>query len=192
MYNNLSQSTITPWCDRCAFLFWTSCQGHVWFVPRTTMVKSMRKADWLVDTTWYQLTNQLCALTSQWWSEGFSKVSLIVNHWVPDPPRGGRILFDTAVGRYYCHARGKPAPTYAWIWLQPDGRQTIMSTNRYLDLRGMSESGYYRFHCLASNIIHGIRHTKVMATKLRVIGQSSLQSGVLSRCPSRHHGEIKT
>ena len=44
--------------------------------------------------------------------------------------------------------------------------------SRYLDLRGMRKSGYYRFHCLASNIINGIRHTKVMATKLRVIGES--------------------
>ncbi len=35
----------------------------------------------------------------------------------------------------------------------------------------MRRSGYYRFHCLASNVIHGVRHTKVMATKLRVIGE---------------------
>ena len=97
---------------------------------------------------------------------------------IPDPPRGGRILFDTAVGRYYCHSRGKPAPSYAWIWIQPDGRQTIMSTNRYLDLRGMSQSGYYRFHCLASNIINGVRHTKVMATKLRVIGERCLKISI--------------
>ena len=48
--------------------------GHFRVFPRTTMVKSVRKADWLVDTTWYQLTNQLCAVTSLWHSWDNKKV----------------------------------------------------------------------------------------------------------------------
>ena len=42
--------------------------GHFRIVYRTTMVKWMRKTDWLV-STWYQLANQFCAFTSSWWSE---------------------------------------------------------------------------------------------------------------------------
>ena len=44
-------------------------QGHFCIIPRTTMANSIRIADWLVDTTWCQLTNQLCAWTSPWWPE---------------------------------------------------------------------------------------------------------------------------
>ena len=33
------------------------------------MVLPIHKADWLVDTTWYQLTNQLWALTAPYWPE---------------------------------------------------------------------------------------------------------------------------
>ena len=46
----------------------------IWIFPRATMMKSMRKSDWLVDTTWYitwyQLTNQICAFNLPWWPEG--------------------------------------------------------------------------------------------------------------------------
>ena len=54
----------------------------------------------------------------------------------------------------------------------------FFSLIRYLDLKGMRRSGYYRFHCLASNVIHGVRHTKVMATKLRVIGEHDVSTSL--------------
>ena len=45
-------------------------QLHFRVVSRNTRVKLMRNADWFVDTTWYQRTNQLCILTSPWWHGG--------------------------------------------------------------------------------------------------------------------------
>ena len=36
--------------------------------------KPMRKSDWLVETIWSQLTNQICALTSPWLRRHNSKV----------------------------------------------------------------------------------------------------------------------
>ena len=52
---------------------------------------------------------------------------------------------------------------------EPD--KTIMSTGRYLDLSSISGENHFRFRCLASNVIDSIRHTKVLDTKLRVIGK---------------------
>ena len=48
-------------------------QLHFRVVSRNTRVKLMRNADWFVDTTWYQRTNQLCTLSSPWWHEGLHR-----------------------------------------------------------------------------------------------------------------------
>ena len=41
-----------------------------WATFELSLGSSMRRADWLVETVWYQLTNQLCALTLPWEIEG--------------------------------------------------------------------------------------------------------------------------
>ena len=42
----------------------TNVESNIRFVCRVTMVKSVRKDDWIFDTTWYHRTNQFCASDS--------------------------------------------------------------------------------------------------------------------------------
>ena len=67
----------TAWCNMvqsfCASFHLLSSHNmlderHFRVITRNTMVKSMHKADWLVNTTWYQLNNQFDTWTSPWWS----------------------------------------------------------------------------------------------------------------------------
>ena len=59
----------------CLVLHTTVWLGCFPAVPWTTMGKSMRKADWSLDTTWYQPTNQRCSLIRHGCQRGDSKMS---------------------------------------------------------------------------------------------------------------------
>lgn len=80
-------------------------------------------------------------------------------------------MFDAQVGRYLCVARGNPMPEFMWLWVVSEDDRRIISTNRYLDLSVMEESGLFTFRCIASNVIDGDRQTRVMDTELRVLGE---------------------
>ena len=81
------------------------------------------------------------------------------------------VLYDSVMGQYYCSARAHPTPEYAWLWIKPDGQHQIVSASNYLDLRPVTQDGFYVFRCIASNVVSGVRHTKIIDTKLRVIGR---------------------
>ena len=58
-----------------------SARGHFRVVSWVNRAKSMRKADWLGDTTWYQLTNQLCATGKL---ESVHQLRVTSGHWSHD------------------------------------------------------------------------------------------------------------
>ena len=51
-----------------------------------------------------------------------------------DPPRNGKILYDTKSDQYYCHVQSKPAPNYVWLWVQEDGTKTILSSDQWVKI----------------------------------------------------------
>lgn len=62
-----------------------------------------------------------------------------------------------------------------WMWLIDDGTKTVLSTEATLDLSSLSQSGHFKFQCLASNVIKEQRFTIAVETTIDIPGLTNKQ-----------------